>query len=162
MSRKLLPAVAFMMAFHQFACRADSHPAATARMEKNELLAQQASTKKIAITVGDKVLMATVVDSTTARDFVSLLPLTVTMKDLFKREKWADLPRPLSEGGERIRSYQVGDVIYWSPSDHLAIYYRHDGQAIPSPGIIVLARIESGADALDVPGDVKVTLEAVR
>jgi hypothetical protein len=162
MSRKLLPAVAFVMAFTNLACRADSYPVATARVEKNELLAQQASIKKIAITVGDKVLTATVVDSTTARDFVSLLPLTVTMKDLFKREKWADLPRPLSEGGERIRTYQVGDVIYWSPSDHVAIYYRHDGQSIPSPGIIVLAKIESGADALDVPGDIKVTLEAVR
>jgi hypothetical protein len=126
------------------------------------MLAQQASTGKIAITVGDKVLTATLADSTTARDFVSLLPLTLTMKDLFKREKWADLPRPLSEGGERIRTYQVGDVIYWSPSDHVAIYYRHDGQAIPSPGIIVLGRIESGADALNVPGDVKVTIEAVK
>ena len=128
----------------------------------SSLLAQQASTRKIAITVGDKVLTATVADSTTARDFVSLLPLTLTMKDLFKREKWADLPRPLSEGGERIRTYQVGDVIYWSPSDHVAIYYRHDGQPIPSPGIIVLGRIESGAEALNVPGEVRVTIEAVK
>jgi hypothetical protein len=126
------------------------------------VLAQQASTGKIAITVGDKVLTATVADSTTARDFVSLLPLTLTMKDLFKREKWADLPRPLSEGGERIRTYQVGDVIYWSPSDHVAIYYRHDGQPVPSPGIIVLGRIESGAEALNVPGEVRVTIEAVK
>lgn len=162
MSSILLPAVALAMAFTDLACRADSYPGGAARLEKNELLAQQASTRKIAITVGDKVLTATLADSTTARDFVSLLPLTLTMKDLFKREKWADLPRPLSEGGERIRTYQVGDVIYWSPSDHLAIYYRHDGQTIPSPGIIVLGRIEAGADALNVPGDVKVTIEAVK
>jgi hypothetical protein len=162
MSTKLLPAVALVMAFTSLACRADSYPAGASRPEKNELLAQQASTRKIAITVGDKVFTATVADSTTARDFVALLPLTLTMKDLFKREKWADLPRPLSEGGERVRTYQVGDVIYWSPSDHVAIYYRHDGQSIPSPGIIVLARIESGTDALNVPGDVKVTIEAVK
>jgi hypothetical protein len=158
----MLPAAAFVMAFTSLACRADSDPIAAFPVEKNELLAQQASTRKIAITVGDKVLTATIVDSTTARDFVSLLPLTVTMKDLFKREKVGDLPRPLSEGGERVRTYQAGDVIYWSPSDHLAIFYRHDGQSIPSPGIIVLARIDSGADALNVPGEVKVTLEAIK
>ena len=151
MSRKLLLSVAVVMAFI-------GAPSA----EKTELLAQQASPRKIAITVGDKVLTATLTDSTTARDFASLLPLTLTMKDLFKREKWADLPRPLAEGGDRVRTYQVGDVIYWSPSDHVAIYYRHDGQSIPSPGIIVLARIEAGADTLNVPGDVKVTIEAIK
>src|SRR5688500_8962195 len=73
MSRILLPAVAMAMVFTSLACRG-----------------QQASPGKIAMTVGDKVLTATVADSTTARDFVSLLPLTLTMKDLFKREKWAD------------------------------------------------------------------------
>ena len=127
------------------------------------MLAQQASPRKIAITVGDKVLTATLADSTTARDFASLLPLTLTMKDLSKREKWADLPRPLAEGGDRVRTYQVGDVIYWSARwIHVAIYYRHDGQSIPSPGIIILARIEAGADTLNAPDDVKVTIEAVR
>src|SRR5918994_3395179 len=145
MPRLLLPAVAMAMVLTSLACRA-----------------QQASPGKLAITVGDKVFSAAVADSTTARDFVSLLPLTLTMKDLFKREKWADLPRPLAEGGDRVRTYQVGDIIYWSPSDHVAIYYRNDGQSIPSPGIIVLARIEAGAGALDVPGDVKVTIEAVK
>jgi hypothetical protein len=43
----------------------------------------------------------------------------------------------------------------------LAIFYRHDGQSIPSPGIIVIGKIESGVDALNVPGTVKVTIEPV-
>ena len=60
-----------------------------------------------------------------------------------------------------MRTYEVGDVIYWSPSAHLAIFYRHDGQSIPSPGIIVIGKIESGVDALNVPGTVKVTIEPV-
>jgi hypothetical protein len=158
----MLPAVAFAMAFANLTCRADSYPMGAFPVEKNELLAQRTGITKIAIKVGDKVLAATLIDSTTARDFVSLLPLTVTMKDLFTREKFGDLPRPLSEGGARVRTYQVGDVIYWSPSDHLAIFYRHDGQSIPSPGIIVLARIDSGAESLNVQGEVKVTIEAVK
>jgi hypothetical protein len=46
---------------------------------------------------------------------------------------------------------EVGDMIYW-PCAHLAIYCRHDGQPIPSQGIIMIAKIDSGADALNVPG----------
>src|SRR5207247_1852134 len=80
-----------------------------------------------------KVVTATLMDSETARDFVSLLPLTLTMNDLFGREKSGDLPRRISERGERTFAYEVGDVIYWSPSAHLAIYYRHDGHQIPLP-----------------------------
>jgi hypothetical protein len=81
------------------------------------------------------------------------------MNDLFNREKSGDLPRRISEGGQRARTYEVGDIIYWSPSAHLAIYYRHDGETIPSPGIIVIGKIASGVEALSVPGPVRVTFE---
>src|SRR5882762_8580247 len=117
---------------------------------------------KIGLRVGDKALTATLIDSATTRDFVSLLPLTITMNDLFSREKFGHLPRELSEGGNRARSYAVGDVIYWSPGPDVAIFYRHDGQSIPSPGIIVLAKIEAGVEALSVAGPVSVTIEAVK
>ena len=70
---------------------------------------------KINIKVKDKVVTATLIDSKTTQDFVSLLPLTLTMNDLFGREKFAHLPRAISEEGERTKTYEVGDVIYWSP-----------------------------------------------
>jgi hypothetical protein len=38
-------------------------------------------------------------DSEAARDFASLLPLTLSMNDLFRREKFATLPRAISEQG---------------------------------------------------------------
>ena len=84
------------------------------------------------------------------------------MNDLFGREKFAHLPRAISEGGKRTRTYQVGDVVYWSPGPDVAIYYRHDGSSIPSPGIIVMGKIDSGIEALNVPGSVKVTIELVK
>jgi hypothetical protein len=114
---------------------------------------------KIVLTVNGKAMTATLIDSETTRDFVSMLPLALTMNDLFGREKFGHLPRPISEGGERTRAYEVGDVIYWSPGPDVAIYYRHDGQSIPAPGIIVIGKIDSGAEALDVPGSVDVTIE---
>src|SRR5271165_3697606 len=46
---------------------------------------------KIEIKIGGKVLTATLADNATARDFASALPLTVSMKDLFGREKYAAL-----------------------------------------------------------------------
>ena len=109
--------------------------------------------------VGGRILAGTLIDSETMRDFFSLLPLTLTMNDLFGREKFGHLPRPISEGGERKRTYEVGQLIYWSPGPDVAVFYRHDGQAIPSPGIIVLGKIESGVEALNVPGPVTVTIE---
>lgn len=47
---------------------------------------------KINISIGGKTLTATLADNASARDFVSVLPLTVPMNDLFGREKYGDLP----------------------------------------------------------------------
>ena len=52
-------------------------------------------------------------------------------------------------------------MIYWSPGPDVAMFYRQDGQSIPSPGIIVMGKIDSGVEALNVPGSVKVTIERV-
>lgn len=117
---------------------------------------------KIRLKVGDKVLRATLIDSKTAQDFVSLLPLTLTMNDLFGREKYAHLPRAISTEGKRTHTYEVGDLAYWSPGPDLAIYYRHDGQEVPNPGIILIAKIDSGVETLNVPGSVRVTVELAR
>lgn len=117
---------------------------------------------KISLNVGNQVVTATLIDSETTHDFISLLPLTLEMNDLLGREKFGHLPRAISEGGKRARTYHVGDVIYWSPGPDVAIYYRHDGSSIPSPGIIVIAKIDSGVEALDVPGSAKVTMELIK
>jgi hypothetical protein len=109
---------------------------------------------------GQKTMTATLIDSETTRDFVSLLPLTLTMNDLFRREKFAHLPRAISEGGTRTQTYAVGDVIYWPPGPDVAIFYRHDGQNI-SAGIIPIGRIDSGVESLNVPGSVEVTIDLV-
>jgi len=82
---------------------------------------------KIKLTIKDRVLTATLQENKTAQDFVSLLPLTLTMNDLFGREKFGHLPRAISEGGKRTDSYEVGQIVYWSPGPDVAIFYRNDG-----------------------------------
>lgn len=122
----------------------------------------QGESMKIRLKVNGKSLDATLRQDATTRDFVSLLPLTLTMRDLFGREKFGHLPRAISESGERTRSYQVGDVAYWSPGKDIAVFYRHDGQTIPAPGLIVIGKVESGVEMFEAPGPLEVTIERVR
>ena len=114
---------------------------------------------KINIKISGKTLAATLADNPTARDFVSLLPLKISMNDLFGREKYNDLPRAISETGPGTHGYHVGDIAYWSPDHQLAVYYRQDDQTIPSPGVILVAKMDAGIEAFQVPGPVKVTIE---
>src|SRR5882724_11429215 len=114
---------------------------------------------KLTLTVGARTITATLIDSKTTRDFVSLLPLTLTMNDLFGGEKFAHLPRAISTEGKRSHTSEVGNIAYWSPGSDVAIFYRNDGEKIPNPGLIVIGKLDSGVDALDVAGSVKVTIE---
>ena len=65
-----------------------------------------ASETRLRITIGDRGIEATLADSDAARDFASLLPLTLAMNDLFRREKFATLPRAISEQGKRTVRHQ--------------------------------------------------------
>ena len=113
----------------------------------------------ITVKIGDRSMTATLNKSKTAQDFVSLLPLTLTMNDLFGREKFANLPRAVSTESARTHTYEVGDLAYWSPGSDLAIFYKHDGQKVPSPGLILIGKLDSGVEAFNVPGSVKVEIE---
>ena len=117
---------------------------------------------KIRLKIGDNILTATLADNRAAHDFVSLLPLTLTMNDLFGREKFGHLPRAISEEGKRTHTYQIGDIAYWSPGPDVAIYYHHDdSDKIPDPGVIVIGKIDSSVETLNVRGAVKVTMEVM-
>lgn len=114
---------------------------------------------KIRITLEDRVLTATLVDSQTTQDFISLLPLTLTLEDYAGTEKISDLPRRLStEGAPSGSDPSVGDITYYAPWGNLAIFYRDFGYA---SGLVILGELDSGIEALDVPGSVSVTIELV-
>lgn len=108
---------------------------------------------RIRLTVGGQVATAILEDNPTARNFASLLPVTVRMHDLFGREKPGPLPRALANGGPAEFSYDVGDISYWAPSRDVAIFYADDGQRIPNPGLIPLARIDTALEAIAQAGN---------
>ena len=53
-------------------------------------------------------------------------------------------------------------VSYWAPSHDLAIFYADDGQTIPSPGIVIIGRIDSGLHTIaNAGGSFQVTIESL-
>jgi hypothetical protein len=115
---------------------------------------------KLRLRVGDKVLTATLIDSKTTQDFISLLPLTLTLKDYAGTEKISDLPKRLStEGAPSGSDPSVGDITYYAPWGNLAIFYKDFGF---SSGLVILGKIDSGVEAFNVPGSVKVTIELMK
>jgi hypothetical protein len=120
---------------------------------------QEAHTMKIRLTFGGKAVEATLLDNATARDLLSLLPMTMALEDYNSTEKIGYPPRKLSTAGAPAGvDPSVGDIAYYAPWGNLAIFYKEFGY---SRGLIVLGRIESGIEALNVPGSLKVTIERV-
>jgi hypothetical protein len=118
------------------------------------------SSMKISLKVGDRVLTATLIDSKTTQDFISLLPLTLTLKDYAGTEKISDLPKRLStEGAPSGSDPSVGDITYYAPWGNLAIFYRDFGYA---SGLVILGKIDRGIEAFNVAGSLKVTLELIK
>jgi hypothetical protein len=50
----------------------------------------------------------------------------------------------------------VGGIAYYAPWGNVAIFYKDFGY---SKGLIGLGRIDSGIDALNLPGSLKVAIE---
>src|ERR671917_381132 len=97
---------------------------------------------RIRIDIDGTVITATLEDSATARDFASLFPLTLTLRDYTATEKISDLPRRLSTQGAPLGfDPSIGDIAYYAPWGNLAIFCRDFGY---SNGLIKLGAIESG------------------
>jgi hypothetical protein len=112
---------------------------------------------KINLKLQEKTLTATLYDTPTARDFAAMLPLTLTLADYSKTEKISDLPGKLTkEGAPAGADPSVGDIAYYAPWGNLALFYKDFGY---SDGLILLGELDGGAEALSVPGPLKVTIE---
>ncbi len=120
----------------------------------------QGNSMKIRVKVGDTVLTATLIDGATTRDLISLLPLTLTLKDYAGTERISDLPKRLStEGAPSGSDPSVGDITYYAPWGNLAIFYRDFGY---SSGLVILGKIDDGIEAFNVSGSAKVTIELIK
>ncbi|WP_256942432.1 cyclophilin-like fold protein [Bacillus sp. OV166] len=115
---------------------------------------------KIKLTVGQDEYTATMNNSKAAKDFISLLPMTLTLKDYAGMEKISDLPKRLSTTGSPDGTAgSNGDITYYAPWGNLAIFYKDSNYA---NGLIKLGKIESGIEKLaSIRGDFTVTIEKI-
>lgn len=159
-ARKKCWIIAFtlIMSLSCSACRSDnSLPSRASSKMPTEKATQQAGSMKININVGDQVVTATLIDSKTTQDFISLLPLTLTLEDYAKTEKISDLPGKLStEGAPSGSDPSIGDIAYYAPWGNLAVFYRDFGYA---NGLIILGKIDDDIEAFNGSGSVEVTIE---
>lgn len=117
------------------------------------------SSADILITIGDTKVMASLDDSETSRDFLSLLPLTIDMTRFYDREYAGSLsPASLSRNGEEIDDFENGDVTYYVAGNALAIFFDKETES-DQGGLIRMGKITSDLDILiNLPGDTQMTI----
>lgn len=114
----------------------------------------------IRIVAEGAVIAVTLDDNATSRDFVSLLPLTLSLEDYAATEKVSDLPKRLSTTGAPPGMTPVaGDFTYYAPWGNLAIFHKDFRY---STGLIKLGHINVGLATLRRAGPLKATISVAR
>lgn len=112
---------------------------------------------KIRMTIEGQVIDATLSDTPTARDFASMLPLTLTLSDYARTEKISDLPRKLTTNAAPSGTKpSAGTIAYYAPWGNLAIFYTDFAY---SPGLIQLGSVDGALVVLQRPGPLRVKIE---
>ena len=115
---------------------------------------------RIKLTFNNEEVIVNMYDNPTSRDFLTLLPLTLTLEDHAVTEKISLLPKRLStEDAPSGSEPSVGDFTYYSPWGNLAIFYKDFGY---SNRLIKLGKIVSGTEKLaGINGDFPVKIEKI-
>lgn len=119
---------------------------------------ESAEGKQVRMTAQDVEVLITLNDSKAAADFVTMLPLELTLIERNSFAKGMMLPRALDTQEETTREYEIGDFGYWDAGPDLAIFYDdiYDQTIVP---VIPLGKAEVGAEKMrDTSGTVRLEL----
>ena len=114
---------------------------------------------KIKISVGNRTITATMEDNAAGRDFLSRLPLEVTLNDYNNATEKIFYPDPVltTEGVTRGCAPTPGDITIYVPWGNVAIFCKSWSQ---SNDLIKIGRIDGdGIEALNIGGDIVVKFE---
>ncbi len=101
-------------------------------------------------------VVAVLDDTAATRDFLALLPLTVTLEDYAATEKIAYLPAKLdTQGAPEAIEPKAGDFAYYAPWGNLVLFHKDFRR---SPGLVRLGRTTGGGDALAVADPAEITI----
>ena len=117
------------------------------------------SSPNVNISVGDRTITATMEDNAAARDFLSRLPLEVTLNDYNQTTEKIFYPSPaLTTAGTARGCVPIpGDITIYAPWGNVAIFCKNGSR---SNDLIKIGHIDGdGIEALRVAGDVRVKFE---
>lgn len=121
--------------------------------------AETSGVSSISITVGDRAVTATMEDNAAARDFLSRLPLEVTLSDYNHITEKIFYPSPVltTEGVAGGCAPAPGDMAVYVPWGNVAIFCKSWSY---SDDLIKIGHVDDdGIEALSVAGDVRVRFE---
>ena len=115
---------------------------------------------RIKLTVNGNEIFVRLDNNVASRDFLEMLPLTLTFEDFNNTEKIATLPNELStEGLPSGYTPEVGDFAYYAPWGNISVFYKDFRY---SNSLYKLGTIESGTEILgNMSNDFEVTIERV-
>jgi hypothetical protein len=126
---------------------------------ENATSTQVKTTMKIRVEFNGAAMIDTLHDNPSARDFVSLLPVDLTIDNYSTNEKIAYLPRKLTEEASApFDNEKPGDLGYYAPWGNLAFFYA--GYRYSS-GLIRLGRIDGDFTPLLMRGKFDLHIELV-
>lgn len=162
MKRFLLLSLLLFVFFSGSACGGDSEelliPEQPGQSEPSEDSVNDV-TLKMNITVGNRTITATMEDNAAARDFLSRLPLEVTLDDFNNTTEKIFYPNPVltTEGVSRGCAPIPGDITIYVPWGNVAIFCKNWSL---SNDLIKIGHIDgNGIEGLAVEGDIKVKIE---
>ncbi|ROV54451.1 hypothetical protein EGS38_11125 [Neisseria chenwenguii] len=75
------------------------------------------------ITIGQHTFTADFAETAATAELQKRLPLTLTMQDLHRNEKYATLPQALPAADEAVEHIEAGDILLWQ-GDTVVIFYE--------------------------------------
>ncbi len=100
-------------------------------------------------------------DNPTVRDFLSLLPVTMTLEEFNGREKIGYFARELTVEGSPGSDPEDGDLIYFAPWGNLGFYYNTSGIG-HSDQTIHIGTYNATLEQLEALSREPVTIEVIR
>ena len=127
--------------------------------QKKNPASQEPTDMRIRLTFNNQSMTATLYDTPSAHDLISLLPLDLTIENYGNNEKIAYLPRKLTEEGSGPFSNEApGDLCYFAPWGNLALFYAAYRW---SEGVIRLGRFDGSFEPLLVQGKFPLRIERI-
>ncbi len=94
---------------------------------------------RIVIRMGDTEIEAVLNGSEAAKEFQSMLPVTLSMTRMGEHEYYGALEQALTHTEDLQTGYAVGDLAFWTPGDLLAFYFDEPEKA--PEGLMILGNI---------------------